>query len=261
MKNKLLKFSLERFILLIVRDLTYMRKSILILSGAMAGVFISLNIVSEVMDSLFGFFYFTGGFIFTSGIFRELHARETVTDYLMLPASSLEKFAERLFIATAGWTLYSLVLFSASSFIIELIKIFLEKGSGFNPFNPMDVQLLKTIPYYLVNSSVFLLGAVYFKKMNFIKTILALFSVFIFLFIVFAAAAHYLWQDEVKVFFADNFIWDSNSFRARLFGRKIGDTATVFYNIIRFGYLYLLPPFCWITALVKLGEAEVEDAF
>lgn len=124
---------------------------------------------------------FFGGMLFTSRFFNELGSKEKGVDFLMLPASQFEKFITIFLVSTVGFLLcYHISCFLSFKIINSAQTALLGK-----PIE-MDYQFLhdpvekKYIYYiYFILQAAFLLGATYFHKYSFVKTVL---SIFIFLF-------------------------------------------------------------------------------
>ncbi len=126
------------------------------------------------------FIFVLWGLLVTSDIFQELHSPSTAFQSFTLPATSSEKFL-------AAWMItYPLLflIFSAALIVISLIVslsyALLNSGFSFetiySPFSNDSIELAGRYFYY---NSLFLLGAVLFKKNNFLKTILAIITIVI----------------------------------------------------------------------------------
>lgn len=138
----------------------------------------------EQVSNFMPFYYiglFLGGLLFTSRSFNELGNKEKGVDYLMLPASQFEKFFTLFMITTVGYFLFYHVSCYFSFRIIENVQISYtgqQIARDYKFLNDPDEK--KYIYYgYFVLQSIFLLGATYFHKYSFLKTV---FCVFIFLF-------------------------------------------------------------------------------
>ena len=109
---------------------------------------------------------------------------------------------------------------------------------------------------YFILQSVFMLGAIYFKKSPGIKTILSI-VVYVLVFTIFVTLA-------IKIFFGGSFwnlLFISNKFtdvpesvvRSGIFLRV---WSMITYSA-RIGFLYLLAPLCWVIGYIRLKEKEV----
>ncbi len=118
--------------------------------------------------------YVVGGLAITSRIFHEVHSPTTCYQFLTLPATTFEKFGAAWFVTTIGYTLSAMLAIVLLSFSVEVLSALI-KGSWaqFSLFNPLQADVLKSISSYLMYQSIFMLGAIYFVKNNFLKTVLA----------------------------------------------------------------------------------------
>lgn len=112
--------------------------------------------------------YILLGCILTSRLFIEIHKPSTSWQFLSLPTTSLEKF-------TAAWMIavpvYSLIAVGLGLILVlinmSMMAIFLGELPAIElSLNPV----VRSFGAYLVWSSLFLWGAVYFKSLHFIKT-------------------------------------------------------------------------------------------
>ena len=120
------------------------------------------------------------GLLLTGDIFQELHSPSTAYQSLTLPATSAEKFISSWVITMP---IFLLVAISAI-FIIGILSsltvmIFGGSFTGFHIYNPFEESTLKFVLNYLFYNSLFLLGAIYFKKNNFLKTIATFIAIII----------------------------------------------------------------------------------
>jgi hypothetical protein len=119
-------------------------------------------------------FFFIGGIILTSPIFKELHYPNRSYSFLSLPASTLEKLI-------GSWLLTSplyIIVFTLISFVIYLISLLIA-GAPFAFSNFFTESYGDTISNYLVIQTIFLWGACYFRKNNLLKTLLSIIMLFI----------------------------------------------------------------------------------
>ncbi len=176
-------FNIRRLYLLIRRQLLSNANAWLIAFGAVAGslLVISLFVAYFQPASLAGLtgLYFTvmfiGGYIFTSNIFAELHQAQRSYQYLTLPVSITERVFSAWILTAIVFPLIALLSMALIVFIANLVMNFTFDVEPFQSvFSPVSWASIKV---YLVTQSVFLLGAAYFRKNNFLKTVLALFVI------------------------------------------------------------------------------------
>lgn len=129
------------------------------------------------------------GLIVASLSFSELYTGKSYF-YLSLPSSSLEKLLSKLIIVSVLYLLGINFLLIIVSIATKGISHFL-LGNQFPIFNPIHPNILSSELFFLIILTIFLFGAVYFKKYNFLKTILMI-SVPTFFMIIFPAIGYKL---------------------------------------------------------------------
>jgi hypothetical protein len=116
-----------------------------------------------------------GGLFITSSIFNELHSPTTAFQHLTLPATALEKLLSAWAVTTVFYTLVSIVTYFLLTLIIQLITALISTADlSIRLFNPLDFELAESVVSYFYYHSIFLLGAVYFAKNNFLKTLVSI---------------------------------------------------------------------------------------
>lgn len=178
-------FSIHRIALLLRRQAFMSSNTLIVAAGLAAFLLIVLlltgyNSNEAINDQVFyGItlpMVILGGFIFSSLIFNELQNREKAVFFLSLPATSLEKLV-------AGWLVSSpifIVLIYVLLMVVNILSgtlLSLFPGKEFVFIDPFYPPLLNSLGIYMVLQTIFLLGALYFKKNNFFKTVLAIFLV------------------------------------------------------------------------------------
>lgn len=174
-------FSFKRLLLLMRRQIFSGGKSLLIAFGGVAGTLLVISLLVAYfnpsglsgMVSLYFVVMFIGGYIFTSNVYNELHQVQRSFSYLTLPVSLTERLV-------SGWLMTG-VLYAAASLLTmiligmvgNLVMTILNKTTPFGWI--ISAGTIKITGIYLVTHIVFLLGAAYFRKNNFLKTLLALF--------------------------------------------------------------------------------------
>lgn len=185
--NSSQNFAFERFILVVKRFYFLNQKNWLIGILGITGLlflFWFLPVMAFNMnpdhfsfsrlEGAVTFFYVVGGFALTSRLFHEVHSPGSAFQLLTLPATNLEKFFAAWIISTVGYTIIAMLAIVFLSATIETISAFqLGTLSNFSLFNPFDPIILYTIEGYFYYQCIFFLGAIYFKKNNFLKTLLS----------------------------------------------------------------------------------------
>ncbi len=253
--EKINQFSLQRFALLIKRYAMFNIKSWLIGFGALAGVLIVISALQIIFSggtynisplvNLGQVIIFTGGFLITSMSYNEIHTPARSQFYLTLPATAGEKLFSHWIITSVGFVLIANVLLSAVLFLTSSIS-YMSLSIPVEVFNPFTQQNLTLMSIYVVLHSIFFLGALYFRKNNFLKTILSLFviqlvfNIFIFLMI-------YL------VIGKEGFQQDMSMMEVNL-GKFATETFPMLMKILFYG---ILAPFCLLVSYFRLKEREV----
>lgn len=247
------------------RDFNSQWKDFLITLGGACGFFLIVLIITaktgtidhEVHYVFMSIILFVFGFIFTSMAFKQAHKKLLNHDWLMLPASTLEKFIEKLLLYTVVFSVVSVIFYTLFTLIARLvIQVFLgEYFPGFNPLNPI---IWAMIGHYILAQSIFLLGAAWFKNNNFIKTILTMVIFSIILSLLSTLVGWIVFNDYFwTIVRADfNISMDFSEGLNILRLETFGEGLVIFMKIIYFG---LMAPVCWIGAWLKLRELEVKD--
>ena len=172
------QLSLSRLGWLLRSDLTRSYRLLLVISGTVALVALIVSVFGAYDGIVGDDFYrvlfvaalFTWGTVGTSLCFNDMHGRATNTAFLLLPASALEKTLSRLIVYTVGSFIYLLALTTVLSLLFEALNLVaFDVRRPF--FSPLDRVVWTLLPHYLVVQSLFFLGAAWFRKAQFIKTV------------------------------------------------------------------------------------------
>ena len=177
--NQIIQFN--RLGLLLRRQVFSNGKSIGIAFGAITGMMLVITLLIAYFNPValnnLHYLYFTalfiGGYIFSSNVYNELHQIQKSYSYLTLPVSTTERLL-------SGWIisglLFPVVSLAAIAIVVILSGLVISLITGSIPAQDLiyhnSLSLIKT---YVITQTIFLLGAVYFRKNNFLKTLLALF--------------------------------------------------------------------------------------
>lgn len=178
------QFSMERFQLVLKRTIVLNQRMWMTGFLSVAGFLLAIAILpifsSErsgfiAVQELSLFFYVLGGLALTSMIFNEIHSPTKAFQFLTLPSTTFEKLAAAWF---TGSVIYTIAVFAGIFVLSVLIETFKGINTGYwgsmNVFNPLAPEAIDTVLRYFFYQSIFLLGAVYFKKNNFLKTFLVI---------------------------------------------------------------------------------------
>jgi hypothetical protein len=243
------QLSLRRFGFVLRGDLMRSYRSALLICGTAALVALVVSLAGAYDGDVgqgplfYRIFFiatlFAWGTIATSVCFSDLHGRGTNTAFLLLPASALEKTASRLLIYTAGLIACLLLLTTLLSFVLEGINT-LWIGERREFFSPLDGLIWSLLPHFLVAQALFFLGAAWFRKVWFIKTVGAVLGIVIGVGVIGVGLAWMVGPMQCL---------NANCYQFPLFD-WLSDAAPVVY-------FYLLPPFCWFVAWLRVSEAQV----
>jgi hypothetical protein len=255
--NSLKEFNTRRFLLLIRNDLFLNRKYILIFLTVIIGVLLFQLMTSQswqeirIIDhpNFYDLALFILGISLTERIFREIHDEVKGPAYLTLPASTLEKFLSRFVLCTiiifVGITMYLFLVSLSLGGVNNLLT-----GESNKFFQPFNKQILTTGWTFFISQSCFMLGAIYFKKNSFIKTILSIVTYFL-IFLILEAVIFKIFTGGPfgKIFFPySKFAVKNEPFIKAL---KLSD------NTIKIILWYFLAPIFWLIAYIRLKEKEV----
>lgn len=193
-------FSFKRFALLVLKHWSENKKryvlSVLAFLGLLIAWFVFAMIIEEhhpvpkdVQAVTYFFPLFVAGTFYASQYFRDLGTRAKGINFLLVPASTFEKFLCSL--------LYTVILFfiifTASFYLVDILMIafannFFETGKAVDDTTVVNVFKANVIQFsdgsainflllFFTIQSAFLFGSAYFQKYGFIKTIIAGFVV------------------------------------------------------------------------------------
>ncbi len=206
-----------------------------------ANVFSTPNVGFDFHATFFPLALAAGGLLFTSTLFAELPDLPRAIAYLTLPISTLERWAVRVLISTVGYAAVALVGY----FLVTLLGAGigqLIRGQSHPVFAP-SVDVWRWILAYLLTSSLFLFGAVYFRRWNALKVILALAGLWLGLALIAAGLAWLLFSD-----FTGNFDLVAESVPYIVAAIEAG--AKIFFWGI-------MGPLFWFLTYLRLSETEV----
>lgn len=262
------KFTFRRLELLLRRDLAGGYRNILVIIAAIAALLITFDVLNftifnggtdvEYHIGSFGRILIIGGIIGTSSIFKEIHRRENAHSYLMLPASPLEKVVSRILLSNIGWILLTLIWYSLYSYLSAGITELLvdQHHPLFNPFNR---QIGLVCAHYIVLQSIFLVGAVCFKKSHLFKTLLSLFIIGV----TFSILTMLVLRIVFAPYFNGIFAVDETRMIGTAFANipsRFGDSVEFIETILNFIYWAMVAPIAWIVTYTRFREVQIKDA-
>ncbi|MEE4176944.1 MAG: hypothetical protein V2I46_05485 [Bacteroides sp.] len=256
MENKNNTFSFNRLFLLGKRQVVGNFSGLLIAFAAIAGSLLVIALLTGYssptsllnIGPLFYVVLFIGGFVFTSNIFAELHSPQKSIPFLTLPVSKLERLVNAWLLTAI---LFPILAFIAFSLVLLLAYLILGIPIPAGAFAMLwSAKALKIVILYFITQSIFLFGAVYFRKHNFLKTLLSLFVIQNVIGL-FAALVGYLLFGTFQ--FDGNEFVSNSSFTP---GMERFFTVTI-VEIAKFAFYYLTVPFFLILTWFGIKERQV----
>ena len=248
----------ERLYLTARKDLFFTKRQFILVPSTIAAFFLLIGLIAgstgsapvDIYGGLFTVTLYLGGLITTSSVFRDRHRQDSIHNWLMLPASTLEKFLVRFLFSTAGVIIIALMTVWISSLLISLANLLLY-GHSVLLFNPLSSEIWYGLQGYLALHSLFFLGASWFKKNHLIKTLLTLFVIQILIGLI-SSGFGYIFI--FRLFRENRFLMETTPFVGNwpLSGRTIAAAVRILVQGI-------IPLSCWTAAYFRLKEAEVKD--
>lgn len=220
-------FNQKRFALLVLKHWADNKKRYILSLLAYVGLLITWflfgliiegipnekGLPDEIQYTTFYFSLFAIGTFYASQYFSDLGSRERGSHFLLVPASAFEKFLCSLFFAVI---LFPLLIIGAF-YLVDVSMVALSNSFLANSIRGKSTvvnilavdflrfnanQAIKLLVIFFSIESLFLLGSVYFKKYNFIKTIITGFLIFLLCFLlVYIIAEHVLPEKEDDYYF------------------------------------------------------------
>lgn len=246
-------FSIHRFFNLLKRDLHANSKRNLLIIGAMFSIFtviafFSFEMGKEVQNEItlqkfhswiyIAMLYIGGAFI-TSFSFIELRDKIRAHFYLMTPGSALEKLLISIVVSLIGYFLVITLTYFLYSLVFNWIANAIY-GYQFNLVDFRNKDVIDSIKFFMAFQSVFLLGAITFKKYPVIFTPIV---IFILNFIVLGFT-----KLVSEIIFHDINLSDHVIFSG--LDKMLGIYAKI-------AVFYILPPVLWFITYLKLNEKEL----
>lgn len=256
--------SIDRLGYLLKKDIAGIVSKTLIVTGAVAAFILFISALNAYNRPDSGQFYFRffkdilfiGGFIITAGSFTDMHRKETAQSFLLLPASTFEKFLSRLILTSVGFAVLTIAGMMLLSYISEGINVLIfSRHNGL--FNPLNKNVWLLVAHYMVIQSIFFFGSVYFRKYNFIKTVNV-----IFLFVILVSIVLFLFLRIVFFdFFSNFFQMNSTAFffhwgNLNVYPENLSSLVT----FIKISYWIIPAPLFWVISYFRVKEAEIKNA-
>jgi hypothetical protein len=256
-------FHPTRFYLLVRNGIVLNKSAILIVSAAVGGVLLFLSALDAFLgyrprfhQGLYLGVLYVGGLIVTNRIFKEFHDTVKGPAWLLIPASLLEKTSSRIALSTVMYVITTMLIYFGFSLVSEGFNWLLFRRH--HPlFNPFDQLVLHGVALYFVLQAPFLVGAIYFQKLSWSKTILALLG---YTFVFFVVVVFAMWLIFGNYFDGllpslETLIEQPGTFYESI-GANIERLGRIGLWIWRIIFWALIPPLCWTICYYRLRETE-----
>lgn len=265
-------FNLKRFKSLFVREILINKKNLIIMFFSLILLFLlfDFSLLNEFFEKRYSLQHYQiypivvliYCLVVTSTSFVELNSSEREIDFFMLPASMEEKFTVKFFYTTLVFVVLSIASLSVAALVVELVRSILQSDilfrKIFHSYTPW--MLLYYINIYLALHSLFFLGAIYFKKMEFGKTLL-------FIVVLLALAGVYLLILNYLPFYKNTItrqeiLEQFGVVQTQLSNRSARSHYQFFYGLkktLLFLFLYIIPFILWGIAYFRFKEEEVDN--
>ncbi|MCP4295570.1 MAG: hypothetical protein GY786_08185 [Proteobacteria bacterium] len=170
-------FDVSRFYHLLVNIIFTRSRSLSLYLGTFSGLVLFSAFLrspapfsSSFHEIAFNILLFPGGFLLTSHAFNEIDETHSRMDWLLLPCSIFEKYFAKLLLTGIIFSVCIPVFYSVVSYLVEWFYL-LMFDSAHPVFNPFRLEIVNKLGIYIVIQSMFFLGAIFFRRYVFIKTI------------------------------------------------------------------------------------------
>jgi hypothetical protein len=249
-------FDLQRFILLFVRELILNKLSILIMGAALTLLFLGWDYVWRYIHMsvyIKHYFVYPAAAVFyclaiTSSVFKELDSSQKKIEYLMIPASVLEKYLVKYIYSTFVLIIMSIAAISTASIIVELLKVLSLPGKSMSSImnHYTYAQLVLVLSYYFPLQAYFFFGAVYFRKLEFIKTLTMIIAMY---------GIIYMFYSTVL----DPFTYIIGTKYSYVLSVNSIEYTKDLASVIRFVTVSVLPLALLVVGYLRLKETEAAD--
>lgn len=247
-------FNVSRFALLLRLELFRSRKAIAMMLVITLGMLILFGLLLDIIVSNIRLVYdhhenyaasmMIGGFIMSSLAFSDLSSSLKRSNYLVLPASTFEKFLSMWLLTSAGWVVLYTLTFWVYTLLVNPMASLLFRSITFQPFEPFGEFSITVIQYYFVLQGIFLVAASHFRGYVFAKTVVVL----VLFALVIGIVAYFIMRNS---FLADH---ECTAGRCEILDAMSVHTG---WLVVKSLFWWVLAPLCWILTYLGLKETEV----
>jgi hypothetical protein len=258
-------FSPKRFWYLFKKEMLAIYRPMLTVYGAAALLVLIISFFSTAVMKgegrlHYGFFYFflfSIGPILSSMAFLPIYKKERNMEYLMIPASTLEKFLVKYLSVTVVFVASLIVFSGATGLVSEGLNMLLLKRHHVL-FHPIDKNAALVMLHYLIIQSVFLLGSAYFKRIPYVQTLLVLWLlsfVFMILGFIFLGVIAKTFMESAPMMAGGAQTLLTNP---QMIVEFLGPYGKALALILKISYFGVLAPVCALISFLRLREAQVQ---
>ncbi len=255
------RFSLERSAYLLRNRLYEEMPSIGIGLGAIA----ALNAIGLVFSKrawfnqgnsmVWNVILVMAGVLLAAQAFKGMHEGKSGTDWLLLPATPLEKYASAAIDYLVVFPLAGVVLAMGLSALLSLVERALG-GSGGTIWTPFHKGALEAYLQYLVAASIFLAGSASFRKGAFLKTLAMAIAYGLAMTLLLSVMAWIVYKG--RGFTGSNFNFDNGTFTMK--GSSLPENIQAIMTWTgRIAWNALLPLFALVYGYFRVFEKEARD--
>jgi len=202
------------------------------------------------LEYIFQIVFTYGSCLVVSRSFKDIHTKSGQITALMLPGSLCEKFFARITLYVLGFYAAIILLFLSVSLLTDLWINPLLYSESYSAVNPFKKEMLLFYPVTLLLHSVYLYGAIFFKKHHFLKTSLVLISSLIFF-----AICGQLYQLLFDPYAGRTSIQPDSALHINVSNLVLRDWNDFSHSLI----VIFVIAFFLILALIRLAEKEVRN--
>ncbi|MGL1885423.1 MAG: hypothetical protein OCD76_02815 [Reichenbachiella sp.] len=247
-------FNIKRFWLLLKLEYYRSKKGLTMTLGITFGMlfFIGFLLTMAVEPSVifyehnqnYAFTLLIGGFVLSSLAFSDLGNGLKRSNYLMLPASTFERFLSMWLLTSFGWVIAYSIEFYFYTLIANNIGHFIFPYVEFQSFDPFGSFPTTIIHYYLVLQGIFLIGAVHFRGYVLPKTLMTLILAAFSCGLIAYFMIHNIMNEDSEECLTQTEIFE-------------GSPVDYFWKWTVAAFWWLLAPITWIITYFGLKEQEV----
>ena len=245
-------FSISRFFTLLKLELYRSRKAVLItfvitfgllFTGLILETILGYKNVFESHPSSYAFALMMGGFILSSLTFNDLSNTLRRQNYLILPASTLEKYLSMWLLTCICWIIIFTLTYIVYALIANAIGHHLFRNMTYLAFVPFSRVPVGAIKFYIVLQGIFMIAAVHFRGFVFPKTILTLLLFGMVCGIIFYCIMTGLFHSDSEILAE--------------YKPPKGTAVYQLWQAIIWLFWWVLAPLSWVITYIGLKEEEV----